>query len=318
MFFTLTTVITTINGRFDFLKRAVNSVAKQDLLPNMIIIISQGLNDKEKLEIDLFCRNLSLEFEHINFPKLIGSQLARYYGLLKTSTKYIHFLDDDDYIFPKMYSNAKQIMISNNKINLLSFNAKYQRKNLFRNNLKTEIITNRINGLIKKSELLISNKVGPTSGAIICTDILYKIDSFNPGVRLRQDYSNWLLISNEDVLVYASSELGFYYETQVLSSIFQSNPFKNGYSIAKVWNIRFKIAKKLFYKLPYAFLYDIKFIIAKIFERVGKFSIEMCIIILYNIIFSITTYILTSLYLFIKYLYHILKISLINIIFNKK
>ena len=46
MEFTLTTVITTINGRIDYLKRAIESVANQILIPNKLIIISQRLEIK--------------------------------------------------------------------------------------------------------------------------------------------------------------------------------------------------------------------------------------------------------------------------------
>ena len=76
MEFTLTTVITTINGRIDYLKRAIESVANQILIPNKLIIISQRLDDKDLLAIDILCQSLDLNFQHIKFPELIGSQLA--------------------------------------------------------------------------------------------------------------------------------------------------------------------------------------------------------------------------------------------------
>ena len=311
MEFTLTTVITTINGRIDYLKRAIESVANQILIPNKLIIISQRLEDKDLLAVDILCQSLDLNFQHIKFPELIGSQLARYYGLLKTSTKYIHFLDDDDFIYPEMYLMAKELFLSYKNINLLSFNAKYLKADFTNKKNKIEILTKRNSGFIKKSDLIISNKIGPTSGAIIFTDILRKIDSFNPQIKLRQDYSNWLLISQENGLIYTSSELGFYYETDSKSSILK-NIFKNGFSVASVWKIRFRIFNFDFYTFLFALMYDLKFLIAKLFERLQNYDIFNLIAIMLSLLISFLTYFFITLYLFIKYYFQILKGFIIN------
>ena len=311
MEFTLTTVITTINGRIDYLKRAIASVANQMIIPNKLIIVSQRLKDKDLLAIDILCESLEFNFQHIKFPELIGSQSARYYGLLKTSTKYVHFLDDDDFIYPEMYHMAKELLKSYENINLLSFNAKYFKADFTNKESKIEISTNRNSCFIKKSELIISNKIGPTSGAIISTEILRKIDSFNPKIKLRQDYSNWLLISKENGLIYTSSELGFYYETDSKSSI-TKNIFVNAFSVASVWKIRFRIFKIDFYTFLFALMYDLKFLIAKLFERLKNCNIFNLISITISLLISFLTYLLITLYLFIKYYSHVLKRFIIN------
>ena len=197
-----------------------------------------------------------------------------------------------------MYSNAKSIFLSNQDINLLSFNAQYS-KNIFNTKLKKLKLTKRKKNFFDKSDLIISNKIGPTSGAIISTDILKEINSFDPKIKIRQDYSNWLLICNKNSTIYTSSELGFFYETDINSSIHKFNPIITGISIANVWKIRFKVIEKFRFKYLFAFFYDVKFIIAKILERLPDNSFIFSLAFLYNLTISLSFYFIRSLYLFI-------------------
>ena len=59
-------------------------------------------------------------------------------------------------------------------------------------------------------------------------------------------------------------------------------------------------------------MYDLKFLIAKLFERLQNYDIFNLIAIMLSLLISFLTYFLIKLYLFIKYYFQILKGFIIN------
>ena len=67
-----------------------------------------------------------------------------------------------------------------------------------------------------------------------------------------------------------------------------------------------------FYTFLFALMYDLKFLIAKLFERLQNYDIFNLIAIMLSLLISFLTYFLITLYLFIKYYFQILKGFIIN------
>ncbi len=85
----ISVIITTFN-RYRLLKRAVNSILNQTLVPNEIIIIDDGSMDETK--------NIQKDFKNVKYfyQKNSGVSSARNHGIKAAKSEWIAFLDDDD------------------------------------------------------------------------------------------------------------------------------------------------------------------------------------------------------------------------------
>lgn len=77
--------------RLNLLKKALESVSRQNLKPNEIIVVNNGKEKFCKSDLE-FTQNIKL----YNIDEYVGPAKARNYGYNKASSKYIAFLDDDD------------------------------------------------------------------------------------------------------------------------------------------------------------------------------------------------------------------------------
>ena len=79
----------------NFLENAINSVINQTFKKWHLYIIDDNSNDNSKLIINKF--NSMDNITVINLDKKEGPGFCRNYVINKTSSKYIAFLDSDDY-----------------------------------------------------------------------------------------------------------------------------------------------------------------------------------------------------------------------------
>lgn len=111
-FFTVSVVIPTYN-RKELLLSAVESVLKQTVLPDEIIIVDNGetrcgdINSSD-------CKVLVIEA-----PVAAGVSQARNIGLSMSQSDYVAFLDDDDYWHPDYIKNVRSTMVEKNYPDLL-------------------------------------------------------------------------------------------------------------------------------------------------------------------------------------------------------
>ena len=101
------------------IKRAIDSVAAQELLPHELIIVDDAShNKKTHLELDIIKKKYSYLFE-VNIFKLRKNQgvaYARNYGWALAKNSYIAFLDSDDTWHPKKLKIQYAFMKKNPEI----------------------------------------------------------------------------------------------------------------------------------------------------------------------------------------------------------
>ena len=120
----ISVVIPTCN-RYNFLKRAIESVLAQNYLPKEIIVVDDGSSDATS--------QIKKDFEFIKYiyQENSGVSLARNKGIQNATNPWIAFLDDDDTW--KKNKLEKQLNIMKNSNAILS----YTGKNIFYKTKKT-------------------------------------------------------------------------------------------------------------------------------------------------------------------------------------
>ena len=91
----------------DYIKKAVDSVLHQTLLPDEIIIIDDGSGNATREVLN----KLSDSRVRIIYQENHGVSVARNTGIEQSSSRYICTLDADDYFEPTFLKKAKQILI---------------------------------------------------------------------------------------------------------------------------------------------------------------------------------------------------------------
>ena len=93
----IATIIAFYNGS-DYIERALDSIVKQNLKSDEVIIVDDG---SESLHHD-FLLKIQNKYNFVLFRKENGGQgSARNFGVKKSKSKYITFLDQDDYYLPR-------------------------------------------------------------------------------------------------------------------------------------------------------------------------------------------------------------------------
>lgn len=160
------------------LKDSLNSVfnATIDHNPQIIII---------KQTDDLLDFRVSRRVEIINCNYSTAPE-KRNLGLSHAKSKYIHFLDDDDFLNKNFYKiMLKRLAIDTNAIGIACSVA------IVNKNKKVLAINNKGNLICKYKNLLLSNKIGTTSSVILKSQYI-RNNSFRCGLNARQDFELWL------------------------------------------------------------------------------------------------------------------------------
>lgn len=108
-------------NRHDLLVRALESVFKQTVVPEEVIVINDGSTDDTKVFLnDSATRHNNLKV--INFEKSRGVNAARNAGINLAKSEWIMWLDDDDELFPEAVNIVKEAMGDlSQSINAVSF-----------------------------------------------------------------------------------------------------------------------------------------------------------------------------------------------------
>lgn len=91
--------------------RAVESVLNQSAITPYVIVVEDGVFDNTQSELEKFLDHPN--FKLISYSDNQGGQYARNLGLKSVKTKYVMFLDSDDYIQGCYLSNAVHTMETN-------------------------------------------------------------------------------------------------------------------------------------------------------------------------------------------------------------
>ena len=105
-------IIVPVYNSESYLKSCLDSLVKQSLKNIEIIVINDGSTDKSELIINKFKKQYPKVIKYYSLKKNMGLGYVRNYGVLKSTKKYLGFVDSDDYVdsdmFEKMYSEIEK------------------------------------------------------------------------------------------------------------------------------------------------------------------------------------------------------------------
>lgn len=104
----------------EFLKTALESIFKQTLMPNEIVIVKDGvLTDDLELCLEEFCELYGSLIKIVPFSENRGLGLALRDGVLACSHEYIARMDTDDIAYPNRFEKQFQYLQEHKDIDLL-------------------------------------------------------------------------------------------------------------------------------------------------------------------------------------------------------
>lgn len=107
--YSLLTVVIPVYNTSEYLNRCVESVLNQTINDIAVIIINDGSTDNSDEVIKKNFQNRP-NLEYIKLEKNLGVGNARNIGIEKATTKYIAFIDSDDWIDAAYYENMLRIV----------------------------------------------------------------------------------------------------------------------------------------------------------------------------------------------------------------
>lgn len=247
----ITVVITTFNSS-TYLDKTIESVLNQSIKVKTIIIVddcSDDIKDLKKKLLKIKKNNKNIHFKLIHNEKNRGPGYSRNIGWSKVKTKFVAFLDSDD--FWKIDKLEKQLNIFDSYKNL-SLVATAKNKKI--KNFKT--------GLVNINTMLFRNLV-PLSSVLLKSDIPYRFSERY----YSEDYNLWLDILFKDLKIYLINDILCFEKKIPFRNKLSSNYFFMTLETQKT------LSKFLFKKK----IYFLNILLAKIFEVI-KFFIRVKII----------------------------------------
>jgi len=170
------------------LERAIKSVLEQTHRPTQVIVIDDGSEPENLKEIENVCELTSVQLFSL---KGVGHPgYARKMGVRKLSTKWIAFLDDDDYWEKNKIKNQLEIALRYD-MSAIGTNAKLTSNGLPFFSMKTGSISKCNLSRLLRRNLIITSSVLVTRELLIQSNEF--ADSYN--VRGAEDYATWLRIA---------------------------------------------------------------------------------------------------------------------------
>lgn len=188
---TIAVVIPTHN-RPELLRRAIQSVLDQTVLPDEIIVVDD-LNDVATKET-CFSLNSNL-VRYVPNLEGRGASSSRNLGAISARSEFIAFLDDDDIWLPEKLAKQRKL-IEDRGLDLCFSQLLVQYED-------TDISysTTTKNILDPKTEILIENYIGATISAVVRRDLFLSIGGFDESFRAREEYDLWIRLIHEGAKV---------------------------------------------------------------------------------------------------------------------
>ena len=206
----VTCVITSYKRDKETVKRALDSVLSQTYSPLEIFIIDDNRGEGAE-EYSRGLREIAKGKENIRVIKTErgnGAQRARNTGIEKAQGKYIAFLDDDDEWLPEKTGIQVKLLEENPDAGLC-----YAKGYLIDNTFNPPRIGCFKRGEdLKYEDLLLSDRIGTTTQAVIPKAVFEKVGMFDESLPARQDYEMWLRITKEYRTVWSKEILYKYYK----------------------------------------------------------------------------------------------------------
>ncbi len=195
--FKVSVVIPTYN-RVKYLSRAINSVLKQSLPVNEIIVVDNGSTD----QTSIFIKQKFPSIKVINEKKR-GVSFARNAGIKNCKNEWIAFLDsDDEWMESKIEKQFSLIKKSKYKLQFIHTNEIWIKNGLLKNQKKKHL---KMGGDIFENCLDIC-KVSPSS-VIMRKKLFNKYGLFDNKFKVCEDYELWLRLTSKIKVGYLNEPL---------------------------------------------------------------------------------------------------------------
>ena len=237
------TIIIPYKNNLDYLFNALRSIFKQSYKNFKIMIIYDDEDKSDLIKIKNFFKNITIirkvPFKIIVNKNSLGAGHARNVGIKKSKTKYVAFLDSDDF----WEKNKLKIQINYmEKNNILFSHTSYHVINA-----NNKIISSR---LAKKKiffkDLISSCDIG-LSTVILNSSLIGKNKLLFPGIKTKEDYVLWLqIIKKIKTIRGLDIKLTYYRKTKGSLSSNKLLSLINGYRVYRNY-MNYGVIKSLFY-----------------------------------------------------------------------
>ena len=196
-----------------YIEESISSVLNQTYKNFELIIIDDGSTDKTINIIKKFKDN-RIKYKYQTNQ---GPSKARNFGIKISKSRWICFIDADDYWNKNKLKVVNKFLSGNNLIyHKLHKKVEFKKQNLHitQSKLQYSLFQKYIGSKIKNpiaQNLLIYGNTIPTSSVVIRKKILKKIKSFDEKLHIGEDYDLWLRLSLvTDKFMFIPENLGTY------------------------------------------------------------------------------------------------------------
>lgn len=245
------TVVIPCYNSVNTIDRALDSVIKQSLLPEKVILIDDCSSDSTLQKLyEISCRLDSFDLEIISLSTNVGAAEARNVALRVCSTKYVAFLDADDGWQYQKLELQYDWLERHSDVFLLAHSCVVHSESFNEDRYSIQDFEKSIIPISFK-QLLFKTRFSTPSVMMRCDPQVL----FSSSLRYAEDYEFWLRIASQRKLIHlANIPLGLLYKAEYGSGGLSSHMSKMQYGVMKVyyevykWN-RISFAALLFFEL---------------------------------------------------------------------
>lgn len=235
----ITVIIPVYNGE-KYIRRAVNSVLKQDNMPRKIVIVNDGSTDNT----GNICEKLKQENEIIEVVNKVNGGLssARNCGLDFVETKYVSFLDADDEYLPNFIGEMLEVIEKHDSdIVVCGYYSKYPDGNMDKSKTVENIC--QLDRKEAERQLLIGDYLSSHAWNKVYKTVLFDSVRYPEGKNYEDVYVLPSLLDAVKRISFLSEHLVIYYQLE--NSITHVKSIKNECDAFEAAYIRYKKYKDI-------------------------------------------------------------------------
>lgn len=194
----ITSIIINYNNE-KFIADAIDSINKQTLLPNELIIVDDASTDKSTQKITEAIKKLTLPVKFITHPENKGAAAARNTAINAAQGDILAFLDGDDIYYKDKIKRSLEYMIKYPKVGMV-----YSDYDVQENGKIHREYARSFDLMLLKDDCL------PNSNSLIRKSVFQEAGLFNESLRGAEDYDMWLRIATRTQIIHIPEALFLY------------------------------------------------------------------------------------------------------------